>query len=146
MLDHCFVPIFHPVDGVPKAIIHSAKYHSKCMDSLIWAKRRWWMFDATLRRNDVAWSHNSMIAPTVHFVVISTNVSCKRAKVRSMGANEPSNTLTLSKQLSSSMVVNPLMSTMPTSSIEFWLQSSSSYAPSSNYKYVKSTNIHFKPP
>jgi hypothetical protein len=44
------------------------------------------------------------------------------------------------------MVVNPLMSTMPTSSIKFWLQSSSSYAPSSNYKYVESTNIHFKPP
>jgi hypothetical protein len=63
-----------------------------------------------------------------------------------MGANEPSNTSTLSKQLSSSMVINPLMSTMLTSSTKSWLQSSSSDAPSFNRNYVKSANMHFKPP
>jgi hypothetical protein len=44
------------------------------------------------------------------------------------------------------MVVSPLMSTMSTSSIGSWLQSSLSYTPSSNYKYVQSANMHFKPP
>jgi len=65
------------------------------------------MFDPTPQRNDVAWSHNLMLAPIVHSMVILTIVSCKRARAQSMGANEPSSTLTLSKQLSSSMVVSP---------------------------------------
>jgi hypothetical protein len=28
MFHHCFVPILHPVDGVPEAIILPTKYHS----------------------------------------------------------------------------------------------------------------------
>ncbi len=87
-----------------------------CMDSLIGAKKRWWMFDPTPQRSDVTWSHNSTFAPMVHSMMISATISCKRIRARSMGANEPFSTSTLSKQLSSSMVVNPPMSTMPTSS------------------------------
>jgi len=82
------------------------------------------MFDATLQRSDVARSHNSMLTLVVHSVVILIIVSCKWAKVQSMGVDEPFNTSTLSKQLSSSMAMNTPMSTMPTSSIGSWLQSS----------------------
>jgi len=92
-----------------------------CMVSLIRAKQRWWMFDPTPQRNDVAWSHNSMLAPVVHSVMISAIVSCKRVKVQSMGADEPFGTLTLSKQLSSSMAISPPMSTTPTTSTKSWL-------------------------
>jgi hypothetical protein len=63
-----------------------------------------------------------------------------------MGENEPFGTSTLSKKLSSSMDVSPPMSIMSTSSIRSYLQFSSSDAPSSNCKYVKSANMHFKSP
>ncbi len=95
---------------------------------------------------DVAWSHNSMPTPVVNSVVILMIVSCKWARAQSMGANEPFGTLTLSKELSSSMAINTPMSTMPTSSTGSWLQSSLLNTPSSNCKYVRSTNKHFKPP
>jgi uncharacterized membrane protein len=51
--------------------------------------------------------HGCTIRIAVHFVVISTIVSCKRARVQFMGVDEPFNTLTLSKQLSSSMAISP---------------------------------------
>jgi hypothetical protein len=64
------------------------------------------MFDAT-PQSDVAWSHNSTLTLVVHSAVISAIVSCKWVRARSMGVDEPFNTLTLSKQLSSSMAVSP---------------------------------------
>jgi hypothetical protein len=75
------------------------------------------MFGASPQINDVAWSHNSMFAPMIHSMVILAIVSYMWARVRSMGVDEPSNTPTLSKQLSSSMTVSPPIPTMPTSSI-----------------------------
>jgi hypothetical protein len=77
------------------------------------------MFDATLQKNDVAWSHNLMVAPTVHFALILAIVSCKQIKVQSMGANEPFGTLTLLKKKNSSTAINPSMSTRSTSSTGF---------------------------
>jgi hypothetical protein len=117
----------------------------RCMGSLTRAKQRWWMFDAIPRRNDVAWSNNSMLAHVVHVVMIFAIVSCKWARAQSMGVDEPSGTLTLSKQIFSSMFVSPLMLTMLTSSTRSWLQFSSLDAQSSNYKYAKLTNMYFKP-
>jgi hypothetical protein len=58
-----------------------------------------------------------MLAPTIHSMVILAIVSYMWVKVQFMGVDEPSNTSTLSKQLSSSMTVSPPISTMPTSLI-----------------------------
>jgi hypothetical protein len=52
----------------------------------------------------------------VHSIVIFAIVSCKQVKVWSMGGDEPSSTSTLSKQLFSSMAINPPLSTIPTTS------------------------------
>jgi hypothetical protein len=52
-------------------------------------------------------SHNMTLAPVVHSVVILAIVSFKRTRAWSMGADEPFDTSTLSKQLSLSMAVNP---------------------------------------
>jgi len=68
----------------------------RCMDLLTWAKWRCWMFDLTLQRSDVTWSHNSMLGPIVHSTMILTIISCKWVRVQSMGVDEPFDTSTLS--------------------------------------------------
>ncbi len=140
------MPIFHPVDGIPKAIIHLAKYHSwvhgfvdsgqmKVVNVLCNSSKKWRCMVTQFN-----------VYTQVHFTLISTIVSCKWANAQSMGVDEASDTSTLSKQLSSSMVVSPPMSRRSTFSTRSWLKSSSSNAPSSNCKYVESVNMHFKPP
>ncbi len=78
-----------------------------CMDLLTRIKQRWWTFDPIPWRSDFAWLHNLMLVLMVHSTLILAIVSCKWARARSLGVDEPSNTLTLSKQLSSSMAISP---------------------------------------
>ncbi len=142
---HCFKPIFHLVHEVFKAIIHSMKYHFRVHGFI----------DSGQTDGLNVWcnSLNKQCCVVAQFDACTfstlnndfSHYFMKWTKVWSMGVDEPSSTSTLSQQPSSSMVASPPMLTMPTGSTRSWLQFSSSNAPSSNYKYVGSLNMDFKP-
>jgi hypothetical protein len=72
------------------------KYHSWVHGFVDFGQMVVRMFDATPQTNNVAWSHNSMLAPSPHSLVILAKVSCKQVNTQSMGVDKCSGTLTLS--------------------------------------------------
>jgi hypothetical protein len=96
------MPIFHLVNGVSKMTIHSMKYHSWVHGFVDLGQMVVQMFDATPQTSNVAWLHNSMLAPSPHSMVILAMVSCKQVKAQSMGVDKPLGASTLSQRPSSS--------------------------------------------
>jgi hypothetical protein len=118
-----------------------------CMDLFTQAKRMAQMFNATLWRSDVAWSHNSMLAPFPCSIMILAISSCKqiRGLIHGLGKRTFKH---MNIVLTTVLIhgckppnVNNANLFDQIFVVIFIIES-----PSSNYKYVRSTNMDFKPP